>query len=109
MQIIEIAPTATVNPFADDIAKLAEMTEANPQAAGEFIVPTAEVGKTKFKIGKAANAIDLTAALALEEPAKEKGQTRLVYRLKPRHKTGPRAARTVEAIEATETVEATAE
>lgn len=102
MQIIEIVETVAANPFSADIAALAEMTVANPQAAGEFLVDDAEVGKTKFKIGKAANAIDKTAALVVEEPSKTKGQTRLVYKLKPRHRTGPRAARkTAEGVEAT--------
>lgn len=105
MEIIELAPVVATNPFSADIQALATMTEENELAAGEFVIPDSEVGKAKFKIAKAANSIDLTAALALEEPGKTKNTTRLVYRLKPRHKTGPRTPKTVETVESVESDE----
>lgn len=92
MQIIEIDTPKAVNPYAADIATLAEMSESNPKAAGEFFVPTDEAKKNQFKIGKAANEIDKTAALILSEDRGD-GTTRLVYRLKARHQSGPRKPR----------------
>lgn len=118
MQIVTVESTAPVNPFAADVEALrlitegdaANSVEAQPLAAGEFICAEDEVSKTKFKIGKAANAIDRTAALVSE--VKRKDGVHLTYKIKARHRATTRNRKpkgeTVDST-ATEAVEATAE
>jgi hypothetical protein len=95
MRVVEIAKTEAPNPFAADIAELIKQTETNPLAAGIFEVPVAEAGvggsKTKYKIGKAANAVDRTAAILSEEVIK--GIYTVTVRIKPRHQSKPRGPR----------------
>jgi hypothetical protein len=104
MQIITVAPKTAVNPFASDIAELAKATESNAQAAGTWAVPSAEAGKSKYKIGKAANAINLTAALVSETVEKKDGKPTgnivLTFRLKGRHQSTTRI-RTPKPVETT--------
>jgi hypothetical protein len=105
MKIVEVTASAKVNPFAADIATLAEMTLTNPKAGGEFEFPTADIAKAKYKISKAANDINLTASYTNE--ASDGVTTTIVVKLKPRHKATSGAERLArrEAIKAEKAAE----
>jgi len=103
MELITVTPKETANPYAADVAQLVKAAESNPMQGGAFVVKAKDVGKAKFKIAKAANALDRTAALHTEETQKD-GTVRLVYRIKPRHQSKPRGPRKPETGQAVETV-----
>lgn len=92
MELIVVTPKAKVNPYANDVAQLVKAAETNPMQAGKFVVKAEEIGKAKYKIAKAANDLDRTAALHDEIVNPDKSVT-LIYRIKPRHQSKPRGPR----------------
>ena len=71
-----------VNPYADTVAKLAEMNDEN--AAVVITVPTSDAAKHILQFQRAANAIGKTARKRLTE--KVKNDTRVTFTLTERHK-----------------------
>ena len=118
VETVEIERVETVNPFTPTVEAAIKATEGTgnegekgyiaPNAKLHFAVTVKDEDATnaRTKIGKAANALGRTAALVIDEPGKDKGTTRLVFKIKPRMRAGKRAPRKGGTVGAADVVEA---
>jgi hypothetical protein len=101
MKIVEYVAPEKVNPYAEDVAALIKQTETKPNAAGSWTVPIDDEGKTKYKIAKAANDQGRTASFVSAIDSADGKTVTITFRIKEKHKSGPRNRRTGTAVETT--------
>jgi hypothetical protein len=82
IQIDDFTEEVKENPYTEHVKALNEAGEGKSLT---LVVADKDVKKSKFKFGKAANAIGKTARIRVTEPLGD-GKTRIVFTLTEKHK-----------------------